>query len=155
MSASTPPPQQAPERAPRCALVGMPGAGKSTVGRQLAQRMGVPFVDLDHHLEKQLGCSIRQFFEAEGEESYLFEEPVSLNAMTLLRSLRESGVKAVKIEGRQRGKAYVSRVARAFRGAGPTRSKTDCNRFAPAPVHRLNGQPARLDGDPEPCNSST
>ena len=37
---------------------------------QLAQRMGVPFVDLDHHLEKQLGCSIRQFFEAEGEERF-------------------------------------------------------------------------------------
>ena len=31
---------------------------------------GVPFVDLDHHLKKQLGCSIRQFFEAEGEERF-------------------------------------------------------------------------------------
>ena len=70
MNAHTPPQPQTPERALRCALVGMPGAGKSTVGRQLAQRMGVPFVDLDHHLEKQLGCSIRQFFEAEGEERF-------------------------------------------------------------------------------------
>ncbi|HJV43953.1 ubiquinone anaerobic biosynthesis protein UbiU [Caulobacter sp.] len=56
-------------------------------------------------------------FEAEGEETYLFEEPVSLNAMTLLRSLRQSGVTAVKVEGRQRGKTYVSRVTAAFRGA--------------------------------------
>ena len=70
MNAHTPPQPQTPERALRCALVGMPGAGKSTVGRQLAQRMGVPFVDLDHHLEKQLGCSIRQFFESEGEERF-------------------------------------------------------------------------------------
>ena len=70
MNAHTPPQPQTPERALRCALVGMPGAGKSTVGRQLAQRMGVPFVDLDHHLEKQLGCSIRQFFEVEGEERF-------------------------------------------------------------------------------------
>ncbi|MGL6205852.1 MAG: shikimate kinase, partial [Giesbergeria sp.] len=69
MTPSAQPPTASP--APlRCALVGMPGAGKSTVGRQLAQRMGVPFVDLDHHLEKQLGCSIRQFFEAEGEERF-------------------------------------------------------------------------------------
>ncbi len=48
---------------------------------------------------------------------YLFEEPVSLNAMGLLKSLRTAGVRAVKVEGRQRGKAYVARVAAAFRGA--------------------------------------
>lgn len=50
-------------------------------------------------------------------DGYLFEEPVSLNAMGLLKSLRTAGVKAVKIEGRQRGKAYVARAAAAFRGA--------------------------------------
>ena len=38
----------------RCALVGMPGSGKSTVGRQLAHRAGVPFIDLDHRLERTL-----------------------------------------------------------------------------------------------------
>src|SRR5690606_6269454 len=56
-------------------------------------------------------------FEARGEASYLFEEPVSLNAMALLQALRAAGVSAVKVEGRQRGKAYVSRVAAAFRAA--------------------------------------
>jgi shikimate kinase len=55
---------------PRCALVGMPGSGKSTVGRQLANRLRVPFVDLDQELEKTLGCSIRQFFETEGEARF-------------------------------------------------------------------------------------
>ena len=54
----------------RCALVGMPGSGKSTVGRQLANRLHVPFVDLDQRLEKTLGCTIRQFFENEGEERF-------------------------------------------------------------------------------------
>ena len=54
----------------RCALVGMPGSGKSTVGRHLAQRLGVPFVDLDHQLEQVLKTSIRQFFEAEGEARF-------------------------------------------------------------------------------------
>jgi shikimate kinase len=51
----------------RCALVGMPGSGKSTIGRQLAHRAGVPFIDLDHRLEQALGTTIRSFFEAEGE----------------------------------------------------------------------------------------
>jgi putative protease len=56
-------------------------------------------------------------FAVEGEASYLFEEPTSLNAMSLLAELRAAGVHAVKIEGRQRGKAYVARVTRAFRSA--------------------------------------
>ncbi|WP_119963994.1 shikimate kinase [Simplicispira lacusdiani] len=54
----------------RCALVGMPGSGKSTVGRQLAQRAGVPFIDLDHRLEQAIGTTIRSFFEAEGEARF-------------------------------------------------------------------------------------
>lgn len=56
-------------------------------------------------------------FDAFGQTGYLFEEPVSLNAMTLLSALARAGVRAVKIEGRQRGKAYVSRVTAAFRAA--------------------------------------
>ena len=54
----------------RCALVGMPGSGKSTIGRQLAQRARVPFVDLDHRLEQTLGTTIRRFFETEGEACF-------------------------------------------------------------------------------------
>ena len=54
----------------RCALVGMPGSGKSTIGRQLAHRTGVPFIDLDHRLEQTLGTTIRSFFETEGEARF-------------------------------------------------------------------------------------
>ncbi len=54
----------------RCALVGMPGSGKSTVGRQLARRAGVPFIDLDHRLEKMIGTTIRRFFETQGEARF-------------------------------------------------------------------------------------
>ena len=54
----------------RCALVGMPGSGKSTFGRQLAHRAGVPFIDLDHRLEKTIGTSIRNFFDTEGEARF-------------------------------------------------------------------------------------
>jgi len=43
-------------------LIGMPGGGKSTVGRNLARRLGVPFSDSDAVIERQIGCSIREFF---------------------------------------------------------------------------------------------
>lgn len=56
-------------------------------------------------------------FVAEGKASYLFEEPASLNVMDMLPELIEAGVAALKIEGRQRGKAYVERVVRGFRQA--------------------------------------
>ena len=52
------------------ALVGMPGGGKSTVGRQLARRLNSPFVDADAVVEQQIGCSIRTFFDREGEERF-------------------------------------------------------------------------------------
>ena len=52
------------------ALVGLPGSGKSTIGRQLARRLQLPFVDSDHAIEGKLGCSIREYFEREGEERF-------------------------------------------------------------------------------------
>lgn len=47
--------------------------------------------------------------------SYLFEEPTSLSTGEILRDLAAAGVKALKIEGRQRGRAYVAEVVRQFR----------------------------------------
>ena len=51
-------------------LIGLPGSGKSTVGRQLARRLQCPFFDSDVVIEQQLGCSIREFFEREGEDRF-------------------------------------------------------------------------------------
>ncbi len=48
----------------------MPGSGKSTVGRQLARRLGLPFVDSDHLIEQRLGCSIREYFARAGEAAF-------------------------------------------------------------------------------------
>ena len=56
-------------------------------------------------------------FSAEGKTGYLFEDPVSLNAFELLGDLARAGVTALKIEGRQRGKAYIAGVVGAFRQA--------------------------------------
>ncbi|MBE7366350.1 shikimate kinase [Ramlibacter pallidus] len=51
-------------------LVGMPGSGKSTVGRQLSRRLGLPFFDSDQLIEQRLGCSIREYFAREGEAAF-------------------------------------------------------------------------------------
>jgi shikimate kinase len=48
-------------------LVGMMGAGKSSIGRRLAARLGVPFVDADTEIEKAAGMSIAEIFQAHGE----------------------------------------------------------------------------------------
>lgn len=63
-------------------LIGLPGSGKSTVGRQLARRLHLPFVDSDHVLEERLGCSIRAYFEREGEERFRDVEQAVLDELT-------------------------------------------------------------------------
>jgi shikimate kinase len=64
------------------ALVGLPGSGKSTVGRQLARRLAIPFFDSDHVIEQRLGCSIREYFEREGEERFRDIEQAVLDELT-------------------------------------------------------------------------
>lgn len=56
-------------------------------------------------------------FTANDRTSYLFEEPTSLSVIHMLPELARAGVTALKIEGRQRGRAYVSQVVAAFRRA--------------------------------------
>lgn len=56
-------------------------------------------------------------FTTEQGAGYLFEDPVSLDAAALLPGLRDAGVTSLKIEGRQRGRAYIEGVVRYFRNA--------------------------------------
>jgi shikimate kinase len=70
------------------ALIGMPGGGKSTVGRQLARRLDWPFVDSDALIEQRLGESIRAFFDREGEERFREIEQATIDELT--RSERAS-----------------------------------------------------------------
>ena len=51
-------------------LIGLMGAGKSTVGRSLAERLGVPFVDSDDEVVRAAGCSIEDIFEVYGESAF-------------------------------------------------------------------------------------
>lgn len=62
--------RESPQEAACVALIGLPGGGKSTVGRQLAKRLGFEFLDSDHVIEQRLGCSIRTFFDREGEDAF-------------------------------------------------------------------------------------
>ncbi|MBQ8415518.1 MAG: shikimate dehydrogenase [Clostridia bacterium] len=51
-------------------LVGMPASGKSTVGRQIAKRLGREFFDLDEEIVREAGCSIPEIFERDGESAF-------------------------------------------------------------------------------------
>lgn len=51
-------------------LVGLMGAGKTSVGRRLASSLGIPFVDADQEIETAAGCSIEDFFELYGEPAF-------------------------------------------------------------------------------------
>ena len=62
-------------------LVGLPGAGKSTIGRQLARRRELPFFDSDAVIEERLGEPIRSFFEREGEAAFRNVEEETLHAL--------------------------------------------------------------------------
>ena len=59
-------------------LVGMPGSGKSTVGPELARRLGVPFVELDERIERAEGVSVREIFERDGEARFRELEAAAL-----------------------------------------------------------------------------
>lgn len=70
-------------------LVGMMGAGKSTVGREYARRHGLEFIDCDHELEARTGVKVSTIFEIEGEagfrrrESQLIEELIEASGVVL------------------------------------------------------------------------
>ncbi len=64
-------------------LVGLMGAGKSTIGRRLASAIGVPFIDSDAEIVEAAGCSISDIFEGYGESIFRdLEQRVILRLMT-------------------------------------------------------------------------
>jgi len=58
------------KRTPGIYLVGFMGSGKSTIGRQMAHRLGWSFFDMDHEIEAAEGASIREIFEARGQPEF-------------------------------------------------------------------------------------
>ena len=59
-----------PLRSSRVALIGLRGAGKSSLGQALAARCGVPFIELDREVERQSGMDLRDIFEMHGQDGF-------------------------------------------------------------------------------------
>lgn len=55
-------------------LVGMPGAGKTTTGKRLANRLGIAYFDSDKEVEKRVGCSVKEIFKYQGEAYFRQKE---------------------------------------------------------------------------------
>ncbi|MCH6258023.1 shikimate kinase [Puniceicoccaceae bacterium K14] len=62
------------KKQPNLYLVGFMGTGKSTIGRQVAQKLGFQFIDSDHAIEEKIGMSIAKLFETEGEAAFRMME---------------------------------------------------------------------------------
>jgi 3-dehydroquinate synthetase/shikimate kinase len=62
-------------------IIGLPGSGKSAVGRRLAARHGAPFVDIDQAIERAAGATIPEIFTAEGETGFRARERAAIAAL--------------------------------------------------------------------------
>jgi shikimate kinase len=81
-------------------LVGMMGAGKTTVGRYLAKRLNLRFVDCDHEIEARSGVKIPLIFEIEGEAGFRRREAQMIEELTQLDGIvMATGGGAVLAEG--------------------------------------------------------
>jgi len=93
------------------ALVGMPGSGKSSVGRQLARRLTWAFADADAEIEHQVGCTIRDYFERHGEPAFRDAEQAALSSLLSRdRLVLATGGGAVVREANRRALATQSEV---------------------------------------------
>ncbi len=63
-------------------LIGLMGAGKTTIGRQLAQALDMQFLDSDHEIEARTGVKIPLIFELEGEQGFRDRESVVIDELT-------------------------------------------------------------------------
>lgn len=68
-------------------FVGPMGAGKTTIGRRIAEMIGLPFFDLDHEIEVRTGASIALIFDIEGEQRFRERESALLHELTAQPSL--------------------------------------------------------------------
>ncbi|HTT48017.1 MAG TPA: helix-turn-helix transcriptional regulator [Pseudolabrys sp.] len=63
----------------RIALIGLRGGGKSTLGRMLAERIDVPFIELDREIERRSGASLSEIFDMFGQETFRRAEREALD----------------------------------------------------------------------------
>ncbi len=90
---------------------------EETDGRMSVRLGGVTMNCFSRHEPASYPTPCKARLRVRGIASYIFDEPVGLNAIGILPQLKSAGVTALKIEGRQRSRAYVVQVIRAFRTA--------------------------------------
>ena len=84
-------------------LVGLMGAGKTTIGRQIASELSLDFYDSDHEIEGRTGVTITHIFDIEGEAGFRKRETAMLNELTEKKGivLATGGGAILKAENRQ------------------------------------------------------
>ena len=84
-------------------LIGPMGAGKTTIGRQLAQLLHKTFIDADHEIEKRTGVSIPTIFDIEGEEGFRHRETTVIDDLSRERDivLATGGGAVLRAENRE------------------------------------------------------
>ena len=83
-------------------LVGLMGAGKTTVGRLLARRLKLRFLDSDHEIERRCGVKVPVIFEIEGEAGFRSRESQAIAELTTLESIVLATGGGVVISGENR-----------------------------------------------------
>lgn len=85
------------------AFVGMPGCGKSTVGRQLARQLQMRFVDSDSEIERRIALPIREYFATHGEDAFRDVEAEVIDDLTRRRDtvLATGGGAVIRAENRE------------------------------------------------------
>ena len=78
-------------------LIGLMGAGKTTLGRQFAQMYDCPFYDSDLEICSASGVSISTIFEMEGEEGFRHRETLMLKKLSALNGMKKTDVACVSM----------------------------------------------------------
>lgn len=91
-------------------LVGFMGSGKSTVGRELHHRLGYPWVDMDHEIERRVGKSVAAIFAQEGEDFFRKKETELLQELAEHREAHHIISTGGGVVMREENRALLKRI---------------------------------------------